>query len=151
MKEITAGALYNRPESSSDTSMLAYEIYFRHEVLQTGAERTLIDIEEVKRIDKKIKESISFVPAKAIAFVLPRKADVFRFAAKLRTAGVNVIEAEKFHKPVTGAQTFSKASSYGILREISDVDFQAGNYSDRDILIFNDIIRYWPGFRYRHH
>lgn len=139
VKEITAGALYYRPANGADTEVLAYEIYFRNEVSGSGTVKTKIDMAEVARFDKKLKESVSFLPAASIAFVLPQKADFFAYKSKLDAAGIKFVKGWEFHKEPTGATTYVAASSYGYLRNPSMADFEAGLYSDRDILIFSHV------------
>lgn len=139
IKEITAGALYYRPANGPDAQVLAYEIYFREDISPTGTVKTKIDVAEVARFDKKLKASVSFLPATSIAFVLPQKADLFAYKSKLDAAGVKFVKGWEFHKAPAGATTFVAASSYGYLRNLSVKDFDAGLYTDRDILVFSNI------------
>jgi len=139
VKEITAGAVYYRPANGSETEMLAYEIYFRQEVTASGTTKTKINVAEVARLDKKLKAAVSFVPTPSIAFVLPQKADFFAYKSKLEAAGVKIVKGWEFHKAPTGPTTYVAASSYGFIRTISPQDFDAGLYSERDILVFTNV------------
>ncbi|RYZ91511.1 MAG: hypothetical protein EOP04_00150 [Proteobacteria bacterium] len=138
VKEITAGALYYRPASEGQPEILGYEIYFRSDSSGTAL-KTKIDVAEVARLDKKLKASISFLPSSSIQYILPQKADFFAFKSKLEAAGVKIVKGWEFHKPVGGSKSYVPASSYGYLRKISSADFDAGLYSDRDILMFDNV------------
>lgn len=138
IKEITAGAMYYRPKSHPEGELLAYQIYFREDLSST-TQKTLVDLEEVARFDRKLKSTVAFVPADKIVYMLNHKADLFAWRSKLSAKGVSIVERRKFEVPPSGATTYVKASSYGYLRAISMTEFEAGNYSEKDILVFKNI------------
>ena len=142
VKEITAGAIYLQEGRSypgfSEGPIVGFEIYFRSE-FTGGAARTLIDVAEVARFRNKLVAAMPFIPASHIAYLIPQQADFFRFRNPLQQAGVPILRGWNFHAFPTQATTYHPAVSYGMINRISPADFAAGNYTARDILVFDTV------------
>lgn len=146
-KEITAGALYYKsgitpPAGFTGDRLLGFDVY--HTTVNTnGQVDTIIDIDEVKRMQEKIRAAASFLAPENIAFLLPTSPSnqglYFKYKTKLDQAGIRFIRSHLFHKVVEQPTTYSAGTSYGYLRKISAADLVGGFYSERDILVLGQV------------
>lgn len=136
-KEITAGTLRYKPATATEAAFIGYDINFNLD--PSDSQKTAIDMAEVARFDKKLKAALTFVPAANIVYLLSKPNDPKAFKFPLKKLGVNTAIEASFAPMAKVATTYSAETSYGYLRSITHADVSAGNYTDRDILIFQSV------------
>lgn len=130
-KSLSAGAVYFndciKVESLPETGVAAFTLYFKE-----------FSLDEVVNVYGRLKESIPFADRKLV-FLFERKTDYLKYKMALLEKNIPSIPVEKLDEGLDKPKTYNTAKSYGYLRVISSEAFAGGDYTSKDILVFDEI------------
>jgi hypothetical protein len=94
--------------------------------------------EYVKMVHKRLSETVAYAPGK-IAYIFQSAPAFFKNRNTLAQIGIKSYPVNAIMGKSDKARVYSAAKSYGYLRKITSAEFAAGDYSSKDILLFDEV------------
>lgn len=134
---LLAGAVYWLDDfSASDLSSrgaIGFNIYFASQNGSPGFKPEYVEL-----VHKRISETISY-PSDKIVYIFESPQAFFKGKMLLSQKGIKSYPVNAILGKSDKPRVYSAAQSYGYLRPISQAEFEAGDYTSKDILLFDDV------------
>lgn len=131
-KIFSAGAIYYLPCSHLNLyekkDLLGFNVYFKHQ----------ISVAEINKVAVTLRERVPFVQNRLV-YLFQNQRDYFKFKKRLSKIGISSVPMNRFFKTIERPTAYHSATSYGYLKSISPREYQEGNYTNKDILIFSRV------------
>lgn len=98
-----------------------------------------VNLERIEQVYNAIQKFAPFANDKMVYLFETQKQWMFNQLNLKKTKGISSTWTTNFVNVANKATTYNAAESYGYLKKISHEEFAAGNYTNKDILIFDEV------------
>lgn len=95
-------------------------------------------VEYVKIVHKRLAETVGFSPEK-IVYIFESPKAFFKYRSVLAQVGIKSYPVAAIIDKSENSRVYNAAKTYGYLRKIGAAEFAAGDYTSKDILIFDEV------------